>query len=364
MPRPGPRPYECVRRAWHSDRHQPIRGTLIREIFRVVDEIHGSTTKKNREYQEKLPVVVLRAEEIMYSKANSEAEYMDLTTLLERTNDAIDTIIRRDESMETGQYLHPCIEAALCLGCSPRKSSRSQRNSPRCYLNPTIRELPRDSHNEAEGVQSLQSTKSHVSHCPNFVKTTSLNYARQDRWLVTQNDDPTTNVLPFASENVASTSKRQRLENNPSANMFSVYPLYYGNHFQFDDSQNRYSSAPAIMGVVQNHAASNLNVSNQSLQPFKRGNPENPRAIGCDLSLRLGSVSIPAPSQNYQLLEDEERSKFSGPNYTSCTGDGAFGTSDSFSNKQQMFEVECFGVRKRKAGFLSPVKNQQFCLQP
>ena len=34
MPRPGPRPYECVRRAWHSDRHQPIRGSLIQEIFR------------------------------------------------------------------------------------------------------------------------------------------------------------------------------------------------------------------------------------------------------------------------------------------------------------------------------------------
>lgn len=34
MPRPGPRPYECVKRAWHSDRHQPIRGFLIKEIFR------------------------------------------------------------------------------------------------------------------------------------------------------------------------------------------------------------------------------------------------------------------------------------------------------------------------------------------
>ncbi|RZB65247.1 putative inactive ATP-dependent zinc metalloprotease FTSHI 5, chloroplastic [Glycine soja] len=33
---------------------------------------HGSSTKKNKEYQEKLPVVVLRVEEIIYSKANSE----------------------------------------------------------------------------------------------------------------------------------------------------------------------------------------------------------------------------------------------------------------------------------------------------
>lgn len=34
MPRPGPRPYECMRRAWHSDRHQPIRGSVIGQIFR------------------------------------------------------------------------------------------------------------------------------------------------------------------------------------------------------------------------------------------------------------------------------------------------------------------------------------------
>lgn len=34
MPRPGPRPYECVRRAWHSERHQPVRGSIIQQIFR------------------------------------------------------------------------------------------------------------------------------------------------------------------------------------------------------------------------------------------------------------------------------------------------------------------------------------------
>ncbi|XP_010437926.1 PREDICTED: uncharacterized protein LOC104721601 isoform X1 [Camelina sativa] len=135
MPRPGPRPYDCIRRAWHSDRHQPMRGLLIQEIFRIVCEIHSQSTKKNTEWQEKLPVVVLRAEEIMYSKANSEAEYMDLKTLLDRTNEAINTIIRLDETTETGEYLQPCIEAALHLGCTPRKTPRSQRNiNPRCYL--------------------------------------------------------------------------------------------------------------------------------------------------------------------------------------------------------------------------------------
>lgn len=108
MPRPGPRPYECVRRAWHSERHHAMRGTLIQEmfrlvaarllllllllptslasllllvvivpclcLFRVVNDLHGSATKKNKEWQEKLPIVVLKAEEIMYSKANSEVD--------------------------------------------------------------------------------------------------------------------------------------------------------------------------------------------------------------------------------------------------------------------------------------------------
>lgn len=37
-----------------------------------MNESHSSATKKNKEWQEKLPIVVLKAEEIMYFKANSE----------------------------------------------------------------------------------------------------------------------------------------------------------------------------------------------------------------------------------------------------------------------------------------------------
>uniref|UniRef100_A0A1D1YR45 Histone acetyltransferase p300 n=1 Tax=Anthurium amnicola TaxID=1678845 RepID=A0A1D1YR45_9ARAE len=158
MPRPGPRPYECVKRAWHSDRHQPVRGSLIREIFRVANEVHCPATRKNKEWQEKLPSVVLKAEEIMYSKANSEAEYVDLSTLWERANDAIDTIIRRDDSDESGNLLQPCIEAALTLGCIPRRASRSQRHSnPRCYLSSSAQEAIKpstSSHNVLNGNRS------------------------------------------------------------------------------------------------------------------------------------------------------------------------------------------------------------------
>lgn len=41
-------------------------------------------------------------------------EYMNPDTLMERLNDAIDTIIRRDKSTETGQCIRPCIEGK-CL---------------------------------------------------------------------------------------------------------------------------------------------------------------------------------------------------------------------------------------------------------
>lgn len=131
MPRPGPRPYECIRRAWHSDSHHPLRGSLIQEIFRVADEVHSPTTRQNKEWQKKLPLVVLRAEEILYSKANSEAEYMDLKTLSSRVEDAVNTMIRRDESAENGQFLKPCVEAALYVGCPPKKTPRSQRHNSR-----------------------------------------------------------------------------------------------------------------------------------------------------------------------------------------------------------------------------------------
>ncbi|KAK4277176.1 hypothetical protein QN277_015212 [Acacia crassicarpa] len=265
MPRPGPRPYDCVRRAWHSDTHQPIRGTLIQEIFRVVNEIHGPATKKNKEYQEKLPIVVLRAEEIMYCKANSEAEYMDLTTLLVRANDAIDTVIRRDESTETGEHLQPCIEAALCLGCTPVKASRSQRNSPRCYLNPTVQESV-----QKPAIGDHIAIPHFVSPCSNIVKSTRLG-----------------SEYP---------SKKQCLEYHQSlSNSFSVYPLYYGNNIPVDKSVYNTSG-------VTNHLSPNVTASNQKPKLLIGDDPdENQPTMGYDLSLRLGPLS-----------SVEERKKLSG----------------------------------------------------
>ncbi|KAJ7560730.1 hypothetical protein O6H91_04G142900 [Diphasiastrum complanatum] len=131
MPRPGPRPYECVRRAWHSDAHQPLRGSLTQEILRVLTELHKPETRRKKEWQEKLPTVVLRAEEILYSKAKSEAEYMDVKTLKDRLEDAVDTMIRRTDASREDPYMQPCVEAALSLGCYPKNFPRGQRPGAR-----------------------------------------------------------------------------------------------------------------------------------------------------------------------------------------------------------------------------------------
>lgn len=269
MPRPGPRPYECVRKAWHSERHQPIRGSLIQDVFRVVNEIHSSSTKKNKEWQEKLPVVVLKAEEIMYSKANSEAEYMDLETLLDRTNDAINTIIRLDESTETGDLLQPCIEAALTLGCTPRRASRSQRNnSPQRYLSVNYQEQTGDPHGIMEkaspGNQTI--TSDPVLLYPNHSRLGSINSAK-----------------PNYTSFIRNVDRASPAQVHPALKSYSVYPLYYqGSRPQPKTNLSHFGplcSRSNTMRNFQSYPVENLDASTIFKPP-----PE----IVCDLSLRLG----------------------------------------------------------------------------
>ncbi|CAH8378030.1 unnamed protein product [Eruca vesicaria subsp. sativa] len=248
-----PRPYECIRRAWHSDRHQPMRGLLIQEIFRIVCEIHSQATKKNTEWQEKLPVVVLRAEEIIYSKANSEAEYMDMKTLLDRTNDAINTIIRLDETTETGEFLQPCIEAALHLGCTPRKASRSQRNiNPRCYLS-----------QDSTNLDNVLSPQYQAFMKPNNFGLKNLP------------------VMTFQSD-----VQEKRVERCP-VSKYSSYPLCYS---------LRVPSLPSSNSVTDSCKSS------KNSRPVSVKDETNGITFGgCDLSLRLGpleDIKSPCPKRS------------------------------------------------------------------
>ncbi|GMJ07724.1 hypothetical protein HRI_004441600 [Hibiscus trionum] len=368
MPRRGPKPYVCKRRAWHSDRHQPMRGSLVQEIFRVVNEIHSSATKKNKEWQEKLPVVVLKAEEIMYSKANSEAEYMDLKGLWDRTNDAINTIIRLDESTETGVLLQPCIEAALNLGCTPRRTSRSQRDCNLwCYLNPGTQ--------EADSIARGNVTAN--SHCmvgysslmrPTTMNATHFNSAHSK--------------CPFASENgsLPSSNPCLPIEKYPR-NLCSVFPLLYGNHHRFEEPWHDFgvspklisnTVAPAKMDYIHNLLFSDVDSLNKMNQTDVVNASKNPHELDCDLSLRLGPLSTPCSSvRNDQPREigknnstSPERNKFNDKSSSSFLRSNGDDPLNSSSNERGI-EGEHGNVdattRKRKTVY-GLAADQQFRL--
>ncbi|CAK9170952.1 unnamed protein product [Ilex paraguariensis] len=315
MPRPGRRPYECVRRAWHSDWHKPMRGSIIQQIFRFVHERHSTTTKKNKEWQEKLPVVVLKAEEIMYSKADSEADYTDLNTVWDRANEAINIIIRRDESTETGELLPPCVEAALTLGCVPIRESRSQRHSnPRSYLSPITQapgSVPRRTLDNTTNERNPTIGNQLIRSKPTIVNSAHL-ISDSNRHTMPKNNNPTSSHIFPSSAEVSPPPRYNQfipLEKKNSLNVGSVYPSYYGSHFQPEASQMGSHTAgnlnsiivgtpifpstakPGDMGCLQNLLSYDRDAcaTNIITQAYIKDNYVKQPEMGCDLSLRLGT---------------------------------------------------------------------------
>ncbi|KAG6586383.1 hypothetical protein SDJN03_19116, partial [Cucurbita argyrosperma subsp. sororia] len=336
MPRPGPRPYECVRRAWHSDRHQPMRGSIIQQIFRVVNENHSPATKKNKEWQEKLPIVVLKAEEIMYSKANSEVEYMNLETVWERLNDAVNTIIRRDEHSETGELLPPCVEAALNLGCVPVRASRSQRHTnPRTYLTPRTQE-------------------------PSTLATT-LDKASDERPLPTSLLRPS-NQLSFPRATAMNSKPNLGSQSSVDANQQTIFlgrPVVS-------------SAEPAELSLC----------ARKTGNAMSRFPSEVITDTECDLSLRLGVPSQPCVSTGKPWASEtgdigssssHERNKFHDrpiyatkeftffPNRTSFDPSGS--CSNMWSSDWRGQNPESF-TKKRKEPIRSDEEDEPFCFPP
>ncbi|KAA8535124.1 hypothetical protein F0562_030127 [Nyssa sinensis] len=408
MPKPGLRPYECVKRAWHSDRHQPMRGSIIQQIFRVAQESHSAATRRNKEWQEKLPFVVFKAEEIMYSKANSEAEYMDLETIWDRLNDSINTIIRRDESTEAGELLPPCVEAALNLGCVQVRTSRSERNSnPRSYLSPRAQDpglAPTKILDNTTNERNSCLLPHHSSNQISFARptiTSSTHLVSESNRHLTQNNNPTASCnFPLSCEKFTPPGNIQfnPMESNTSLYVGSVYPLYCGTDFQpnmsrlsCQNSKNSntiivgtpiFSSIPQPAGVVclQNlfSCDGDENASNRITQSNFRDNHEKAPEMECDLSLRLGFPSDPQKiigkcsfhdNDDVSSSSSQEESRFSDLSPTTSKEYSFFPmktTNDPFKfhtskwiseGEDQIVEA---GVRKRKAPLNNNVEDRQF----
>ncbi|KAK6945120.1 hypothetical protein RJ641_026222 [Dillenia turbinata] len=363
MPRPGPRPYECVRRAWHSDRHQPMRGSIIQQIFRLVNETHSSATRRNREWQEKLPIVVLKVEEIMYSKANSEAEYMDLDTLWDRVNDSIDTIIRREESIETGDLLRPCIEvvvaemicglftcslfysasyliclvllAALNLGCVPIRASRSQRlSNPRNYLTPRPQQPPSIPSRVPDVASSEQNSHLNFMQQGNQSSTSKpavanlTNVVSHPNNHALQNEEATAPIsfpVPYGKFPIQVNNSSMTVQTNSSLNLGSVYPLYYGTCYGNVKSKAplTLTSDPILVGkpvvassvpentttsVLQNFFPNDCSAkaSDRFVQSDSVETCEMAPEAKCDLTLRLGLLPGHGLNMERRLAQETE----------------------------------------------------------
>ncbi|CAM8923043.1 unnamed protein product [Rhodiola kirilowii] len=294
MPKPGPRPYECVRRAWHSDRHRPLRGSIIQQIFRLVGEAHSEKTKNNREWQEKLPIVVFKCEEILYSKANTETEYLDQETLWDRVSDAVNTIIRLEEVNETGKLLPPCVEAALTLGCVPVKASRSQRHcNTRTYLRPR----PQDPNAVPQRAIDNATTQQYPTSIP-----PRSSFLCQDRNFIRNKDvinESSSSTLPSKRFHSGGAPQSVPVESSNVLNYGSVYPLYYGTDYQLEDlppginhrKRHRDDSQEILFGkpVARMIPKPACMVTSKSIIP-KETLHATAQTIWqpCDLSLRLG----------------------------------------------------------------------------
>lgn len=232
----------------------------------------------------------------MYSKANAEEDYLNLETLWDRLNEAINTIIRREEGIETGDLLPPCVEAALNLGCIPIRASRSERHNLRRYLTSGVQEPhsipPTTRVTIAEqSPQHISESNRHLTQ--NFIPTTACNFVSKHK------------SLP--PEGMQSTA----IKTSSSMNFGLVYPLYYGTQYQ---SESRLQpsvqlpeisssshvllgvpvstsiSLPSEKGVLQNlfSPASDENSSDRIAQADLRDIQEESTTGDCDLSLRLG----------------------------------------------------------------------------
>lgn len=279
-----------------------MRGSLIQEIFRIVNEIHSSATRKNKEWQDKLPIVVLKAEEIMYSKANSEAEYMNLDTLWDRANDAINTIIRLDESTETGDFLQPCIEAALNLGCTPMRTSRSQRNNTSTFYlnikNPDSNFCPSNNLHKTHQETPMKITQfgPHYSQIMNPRTINLPPFNLKPQIPIPPNDNSLKNKFSFACE--------------PSTKPPSVYPLFYGNCQDFQDRK--------IINGTPSESYHEIKENGKMGFIQKRSfSEEQCNGHECDLSLRLG----PSKMKSSQLSQIRDVGEFEKSNPWSIQGE-------------------------------------------
>lgn len=204
--------------------------------------------------------------------------------------------------------LFPLCLATLHLGCTPRRSSRSQRNNtPTCYLNPEKSvALSFPLTNLGNRVQGNGATNcSVIPQSSKLLTTPTMNssgtYISYDNSVIKKNDSDNSK-FPFSQKNLSPGVNHL----SPSfSSSCSVYPLYnYGNSkFQLEDSNCKIFCKPNYslmkadkIGVMEKHSSCGQDASSVLSQADPQHISETPPGSVCDLSLRLGPLAVPCTS--------------------------------------------------------------------
>lgn len=279
--------------------------------------------------------------------------------------------------------------AALNLGCTPRRATRSQRNChPRFYLSPSNQEpnpaSPGAMHN---AIQVDHATNPHgLANYSNLIKPTIINSTHsgsEPQHLVDQNNVSSNRYL-FTTDKVPLSNFIRGLppENYP---LCSVYPLYYGS---FQEPQQGFevlpktvpsTKEPVKVTIMQNFFPCKEDAPVKLSQVDHKDSPLNPQEIGCDLSLRLGSLSAPLRSMETKQVQFAKDSEDGCPEDHSKFNDWIPQMDKEFSFFARVYMDEPLDSRssklsehinadatmkKRKAVCDHTVDDQQFCWQP
>lgn len=195
------------------------------------------------------------------------------------------------------------LSAALNLGCTPRKASRSQRNNNSTnYLSSRNRELSPPT----MAMKTSQGVFTNPRYAPYFwslVKPVTNDSGHSGFRVQNLLPAPNSTTEKFP----ALLSPQGLMENALPSSKFSVYSLYYGNDVHWQGQHSGFEIAPKPIstyldstngGVMEKTSASDTMAANSITQNEARYSLGNPCDDKCDLALRLGPLS--ASSSSYE----------------------------------------------------------------
>lgn len=251
--------------------------------------------------------------------------------------------MRNKSKIVSGIKLQLHVSAALILGCTPRRSSRSQRNeSPRCYLkhqkpdassvppsssqpqvcgnrtnnSPVMLQSPQNRMNNAPVM--LQSPQNPTNNTPVMLQSpqslspstinASNSFLKAERQII-QNRNQIGKKPAVLTHNFApDINQPASIETEDTLNKWPTYPLDYTNQILPTDVKSMKPSN-SYSQLMESDNQRNCDASD-FIHPSKiNSSPDRRQLAECDLTLRLGCVVAPCSSLENPWATNGETSR-------------------------------------------------------